>query len=154
MGLSFAQDEFISEKVCWVATLTDGTSVYQDDNRPDEAEPCAWLRLAAYVKEKQKEGEAFGVEKLEIKFWDHVELAAPAGAAAYYWINGVEAFAGAARPYYKYVVGYVLGGEAEMFVNKWLVPEIIQTEHEKRPVPYGDNLLISKRGEALGERKV
>jgi hypothetical protein len=154
MGLCFIPDDFIAEKVQWIATLSDGTSVYQDDNRPGEKQPIAWLRLASYIKDKQKELGEFGIEKLQIKFWNHIEEAAPSNALAYYWINGVEAFSGATRTYYQYVVGSVVANSEKLQIIKWLVPEILPLEYEERNIPYGDDLLISRlRGEALGKKQ-
>lgn len=137
MGLCFTEDDFVKEKCVWLATLSDGSVVYQDDYRPDEVEPIAWLRLADYIRET-----GLKIDRLEIKFWTHIEEAAPAGSAGYYWIKGVEAFQGVDRTYNYYVVGSVAEGDDFMSVTKWLVPEILPVEYEVRKIPVEDPLLI------------
>lgn len=147
MGLCTEPDDFIAEKVHWIAVLSDGTSVYQDDNRPGEEPAAAWLRLSKYIRDGGPP-----IESLHIKFWDHIEEAAPAGAASYYFINGLEGFVGGDRTYHYYIIGFINDGDEKMNVVRWLVPEIIPVEHELRSIPWNDPLLIRK-DEVLGEGK-
>lgn len=51
--ISTVKDEFIIEKdePIWVAELSDGRRVFQDDYRPGLEEHSAWIRLATYLKE-------------------------------------------------------------------------------------------------------
>lgn len=44
----FQEDDFTYEKPRWVAVLTDGTEVLQDDDRPG-LEPSSWKRLNNYL---------------------------------------------------------------------------------------------------------
>lgn len=60
-------DPFLEDKPIWVATLSSGITVYQDDNRAGVDEPIAWKRLRSYcVKQKEQ------IDFLRIKFRSHV----------------------------------------------------------------------------------
>ena len=61
-------DKFLKEKTIWVAELSDGAIVYQDDGRPGLDQPSAWLRMKDYVDENN-----LYIENLSIKFRSHVE---------------------------------------------------------------------------------
>jgi len=62
------KDKFLKEKTIWVAKLSDGTTVYQDDDRPGLVQPSSWLRMKEYVDEN-----GLYIEELSIKFRSHVE---------------------------------------------------------------------------------
>ena len=62
------KDKFLREKTIWVAKLSDGTIVYQDDGRPGLDQPSAWLRMKGYVEKND-----LHIEELSIKFRSHVE---------------------------------------------------------------------------------
>jgi hypothetical protein len=141
MGLCREADDFIAEKVHWIATLSDGSKVYQDDHRPGEAQPIAWLRLSEYIKDGGAEGP--GIDALHIRFWDHIEEVAPNGAAAYYFINGIMSFPGTQNNHYYYVIGHV--EYEKLCITKWLIPSIILFEKEERQIPINDPLLIKGR---------
>jgi hypothetical protein len=78
------QDEFLEEKVIWIAYLSDGTIVYQDDDRPKEAEPNAWLRLKYHLLHNSS---PITLSRLFLRFRSHiVEL--PPNANGYYFSKG------------------------------------------------------------------
>lgn len=144
MGLCFAEDDFILEKLRWFVSLSNGQTVYQDDNRPGEDPPQAWLRLAEYCLKNN-----LHIINFYIQFCSHIEEAAPANALAYYYIQGVEAFASVKRTFRYYVVGAILLDNPNILrCNRWLVPEILPLEYEERPVPEGDQCLIWRKNEA------
>jgi len=77
-------DEFLEEKAIWIATLTDGTKVYQDDDRPGVSEPSAWIRLGRYLKEH-----GLGIVEMELRFRSHV-IPLPKDAPGYYFARGIK----------------------------------------------------------------
>src|SRR5688500_6949137 len=100
MGLCRSEDDFILEKLRWIVTLSNGEKIYQDDDRPGEAEPKAWLRLREYVHQN-----SLSITKFEIQFCSHIEEAASANADGYFFVQAIDAVAfsgeaGSVRTYY------------------------------------------------------
>src|ERR1044072_5951102 len=81
-------DEFIAEKLRWFVKLSNGEIIYQDDDRPGESEPKTWIRLKKYVEEND-----LSIISFHIQFISHIEEVAPPGAAGYYFVQAVDAFA-------------------------------------------------------------
>lgn len=66
MTVCFQEDDFTYEKPRWVAVLTDGTEVLQDDDRPD-LEPNSWKRLKEYTDSKK-----LRISRVYLKFRSNV----------------------------------------------------------------------------------
>lgn len=49
-SLSWEIDEFLAGKSIWSARLSDGTTVYGDDDRPGREPANSWLRLRSYIE--------------------------------------------------------------------------------------------------------
>lgn len=60
---------FIVGQPIWTAVLSDGTVVYQDDDRPDYEESSAWLRLKQYVAENNLSVVNLGVKFRTNQIW-------------------------------------------------------------------------------------
>lgn len=145
MAVCTKQDEFNREKVCWVAHLSNGETVYQDDDRPGETERSSWIRLKNYCKQGK-----YSVVGIDIRFWDHKEKAVTDGALGYYFVNKVEAtaFSGVVNNTHSYyVIGYLK--DDKVYTTEWLVPEIIEMSHEIRDVVADDPKLIINQVEFI-----
>jgi len=127
------EDDFVRYQPRWVATLDDGRSVYQDDYRPGEDEPIAWIRLKRYLKETGKK-----IVGLSIQFCDNIATVAPPNAQGYYYIQGIMNVAGDEDSYSIrfYTLGYVEDNIAH--VQKWYIPANIPM-----PFPAEDRLVSS-----------
>ena len=55
MGVCVTEDDFVKHKLRWVAGLSDGSRVFQDDDREGETEPVAWKRLKKYIDDNDLE---------------------------------------------------------------------------------------------------
>lgn len=77
-------DEFLEEKAIWIVTLSDGTKVYQDDDRPGVDEPSAWIRLGHYLREA-----GLGIVGMELRFRSHV-VPLPSDVPGYYFARGIK----------------------------------------------------------------
>jgi hypothetical protein len=78
-------DTFIDEKAVWVAKLSDGSFVYQDDYRPGETIPIAWLRLKKYL-ETEKEISIIG---LHFRFRSNIIHPLPENSDGYFFSNKI-----------------------------------------------------------------
>lgn len=142
MAVCNKEDDFILEKVRWVVTLSNGERIYQDDNRPGEVEPKAWMRLRAYLKENN-----LSIVKFELQFCDHIEEAAPPNCDGYYFVQRVEAmaFTESNSTIRSYVIGFLKDGVLKVIY--WRVPEIIPTGSELRPIDLDSpNLIVNPTG--------
>lgn len=136
-----AYDEFCREleddrgQALWVARLSDGLTVYQDDGRPGTEGP-AWHRLRRYCQL-----EYVGVVELWLKFRDHVEKDfLPTNAPSYYFSRAIMADM-AGRTSHFYNLG--AGKEGGVVVTRWHVPELIHVGTEVREVVPADCLLTN-----------
>jgi hypothetical protein len=148
MGLCKFPDSFINEKVYWAAHLTNGETIYQDDDRPGEEEPKAWLRLHEYVHKN-----SFAISYITVHFYDHVEQVTPENCDLYYFVQSAVSILyqdkySPRRTYCYYIFGHScdlnrpLDGDIEIQTSKWIVPEIIEVERGKRIVDFSDEKLI------------
>jgi len=77
-----ALDDFLDEKTIWIATLSDGTKVYQDDERPGITEHSAWIRLGWHIQNT-----GLRIVALQARFRSHVEEI-PRNAPGYFFARG------------------------------------------------------------------
>lgn len=62
-------DLFICNNPMWLAKLSNGSVVYQDDDRPGEIEPSAWIRLQEYLIENNLTIIGLGLRFKTNQFW-------------------------------------------------------------------------------------
>lgn len=138
MSVCKQQDEFNREKPCWVAHLSSGETIYQDDDRPGESEPSSWIRLRSHCQQ-----ENYSVVDLHIRFWDHVERVVPPNSEGYFFVKKVQAtaFSGLTNnTRHSYLVGALK--DDKIHLTEWLIPEIVRIGSEIRDVVEGDPKLI------------
>lgn len=138
MGFCRQEDDYIAEKIRWVITLSNGETIYQDDDRPGEKEPKTWLRLKEYVNKKNLD-----ITSFKIQFCSHIEEAAPPYADGYYFTQKVDAVAFGGmfnRTYNYYIVGHLLNDK--IHTTHWMIPEIIKTGHDIREPEKNDPRFI------------
>jgi hypothetical protein len=131
-GLCLEIDDFLEDKPIWVAILSNGITVYQDDNRPGLNEPCAWKRLSSYV-----ECEGCKIIGMYLKFRSNVNhIENNENHDGYYFAYGVvrEIQESKSRLYFN--CGTCDG---EKVYYKWyLVPELIAEKELSREVSEDD----------------
>lgn len=131
--LSFSEDEFIREQqlahkqVIWIAELSDGRSVYQDDGR--EPEP-AWIRLSR---------SGLSIVSLRLQFRRNVVDPLPKNAEGYFYSRGMTAVMGGGC--YPFVVIGACAGE-DVHVVRYRVPELEKIDEEVRRAADAGNALI------------
>lgn len=118
-------DEWVQERLeshtFWIAILSNGEQVYQDDERYDEP---AWVRLKQYCEENNTH-----IQKLLIKFRSHTELVyTDEDNEGIFLRRSVLGSLFSTRNSHFFIIGKVRGDK--IYTDKWLVPEIIKDEHE------------------------
>src|SRR5688500_10269504 len=85
--VSLVTDEHVPD-LRWVAVLSNGETVYQDDDRPGIKPESAWIRLGNYVNNR-----GLHIVALSFQFRSHV-ISLPENADGYYFAKGALAFWG------------------------------------------------------------
>ena len=131
------EDKFLKEKTIWVASLSDGAVVYQDDYRQGREPGSAWLRLKTHVEEN-----GLHIEKISIRFRSHTEEV-PEGEH-YHFSRSIGCIVGEDQEDY-FVFGICNEGR---MIRKWyLIPSIIITKEAmvKNIEQYKPHLIEGKR---------
>jgi hypothetical protein len=131
-------DDFLIDQdgPIWIVELSDGTKVYQDEDRPG-LEPIAWKRLRDHCYANN----VYPV-KSWIKFRSHTEPACE-GIYGMFYRRGVLASPGDGKNYRRYIMG---GIDENLKINTktWRVPEIIEydDEREERDIENNEDGII------------
>ena len=112
----------------WIAELTDGDVIHQDDDRPGVTPPSAWLRLRSYLQET-----GLGIRRLRLTFRDEINLSPlPDNAPGYFFRRSLLASLTEG-----YTLGFYLVGHLEgpvVHVQKVLLPSLQVVERSIRDV--------------------
>ena len=120
----YTQEKWLSE-ARWIAVLSTGEQVLQDDDRPGVEPKSAWLRLGEHVKKTGSK-----IVELSIRFRDEPAVTFPSNAEGYFFRKSMGAFLFSDTSYGFYVVGVLQ--EGTLLVQKWKVPEMVLVEEEIR----------------------
>jgi len=141
--LFFEEDEVIVGAIeghtRWIAHLSDGKRVYQDDFRQypefeDERSYSTWVRLRDFCKK-----ENIDIVGMTIQFRTNRDFL-PENADGYYFCKSVMGGFGMEQNIHYFVAGCVRDGK--IFVKKWQVPELIVMSEEEREIKENDLCLI------------
>lgn len=132
----FSLDDYISDKdeTFWTALLSDGRSVYQDEGRPGQTEPSAWIRLQNYCKENN-----LYVKSMYITFRSHTERMTESNEG-WFFRKGVLSWGGSGKTSNFFITGPIVNNK--IYVTKWRVPEIIIEESEIRDIDNNEDGII------------
>jgi len=131
-GLCLEECDYLEDKSIWIATLSNGITAYQDDEKSGK-EPVAWKRLAKYCKEN-----SVGIIGMCLKFRSNVVvIKTPEEIDGFYFAYGAqrEFDVDITRAYY--VVGYCKDGS--IFSTWYTVPELIKHKENKRKITDKDS---------------
>ena len=117
-------DSFLEDKPVWVAYLSDGTKVFQDDGRSGLDTPSAWSRLKAHA-----ENSGLSIEKIKIRFRDHI-LQIPE-SELYHFRKGLGCFVGSEEEHF-YIFGVIRERNGEKLIKRlwYKVPELVVTKKQ------------------------
>lgn len=128
-------DEYVRDRVRWVAVLSNGETVYEDDDRPGLDEPSAWKRLKAYCQDQN-----VCIVQLWLQFRSNRVHVEPDNADGYFLVKSAFGVWGDAQTFHAYILGSLVDGKIETV--KWKVPELVALEKQERVVDYNSPSLI------------
>ena len=126
-GLCVGDCDFLEDKTIWVAVLSNGLTVYQDDNRSGK-EAVAWKRLFDYCQKENVE-----IIGMHLKFRSHL-IPMPCGddVQGYYFCYGAHKEFDETITKQHYICGVLSNDRLEY--SWYQTPELILTrEHSRNP---------------------
>ena len=129
----------------WVATLSDGSVVYQDDERDGVDPKSAWERLGIHCGET-------GIHVVDMYIQNgtnKVEIGK--NHDGYYFCKGAGGFLYGGLTHHSYVCGVLKGGV--LLVTAYNVPELTIQFEETRAVDKNSICLIARQGLLSDEKK-
>lgn len=127
MSICNYEDDFIFEKPMWIALLSNGEKVYQDDGRPNLADYSAWIRLSSYLKKTKLK-----ITSLYFRFRSNIVYLLPENAEGYYFSNGVIGQLSSDFSINLFVCGEIKGNIAR--IRNIKTPELIVISEEDRVI--------------------
>jgi hypothetical protein len=132
-------DPFLDEKAIWIAHLSNGKCVFQDDDRPGINEETlgfrdahsAWVRMFHYLVEHPEHH----IELIRMKFRDHVIRLPHENIAGYYFSRAAMGQWGAPDTLLYNVMGVIRDPKQDYLQQLWYhLPtiEVLQTEQLPR----------------------
>lgn len=123
VNLCYYEDDFLEDKCIWAAKLSNGQTVFQDDDRPGVDCRIAWFRLRNYVYTTDTD-----IVELYIKFRDHWELAGRSiEGDGFFFTNCVVALLSSfSKQFNCCITGLVQ--KSNIYCTRWKLPEIINIE--------------------------
>lgn len=133
-------DQFIEDKdaTLWICGLSNGMTVYQDDDRPDHYRD-SWSRLRVYCRNNN-----VYVTSMKFKFRSHTEeigsISDRPNISGFFFIKAALFGINMKKTERRYVGGYVEDGILK--TKKFIVPELVLIEEEERlPKDYQDFII-------------
>lgn len=139
MEVCTIDDDYVRDRVRWVVELSNGQTVYEDDNRPGIAESSAWKRLKAYCKDQ-----GVYIVHMWLQFRSNRISVEPSHAKGYFFVKSVFGVWGDVNTYHAYIAGTLVDGQIK--ATKWTVPELTFLENQTRDVDLESSMLITKDG--------
>lgn len=120
-------DSFIEDKdgTIWICELSNGLTVYQDDDRPD-MHHSAWHRLKNYCHNNK-----VNILNIKIKFRSHIETVASSNEG-YFFCKHILFGPAMTKAQEAYIVGDIHNGILR--TRKYIVPEIVEMSSEERDI--------------------
>lgn len=130
-------DQYVRERLRWVAELSNGQTVYEDDGREGVMPLSAWVRLKSHCEETNT-----NIVAMRLQFRSNiVEL--PRNKAGYFLVKQAFGVWGDSESFNAYVAGYLEGDK--VYVSKWKVPELTLIHEEVRVADYDSPCLIARQ---------
>ena len=130
----------------WTVTLSNGESVYQDDDRPDVYPESAWARLKIYCEEND-----LHITDMKIRNKGNVQ-SIESNCDGYFFCKGAGAFLFGGETVHSFVIGVLK--DNTLHVRKWRLPELIFEMEERRDPSKSTESLIVKKGILSDQQKL
>ena len=122
----------------WIATLSNGETIYQDDGRPNIKPHSAWVRLKRYCEIND-----LHITNIKLRNRSHVEDVG-SDYDGYFFCKSAGALMFGDLTLHNFIVGTLTG--EKLSVKKWRLPELIAEEIEERDPYELPECIIAKKG--------
>lgn len=129
--LSFQIDDYLREymemNTVWIANLSDGSIVYQDDYRPNSGGP-AWIRLKRYLSENELK-----LETLHFVFRKHWEFVGQ-NVYGFYYSRCIRGYPVGGHNSHYFIGGIIYNEYGDISYKKFNVPALIVQDSYKNNI--------------------
>lgn len=140
--------EYFEEKTYWIAELSNGETVYQDDGKNENYEHSAWIRLKKYIEDNN-----LSINKFYVRFRSNIIYPLQENCDGYFFSIGIIGMMSSEENVNFYILGYVLNNK--VMIKKIKIPELIVFDEEEREISNcSEQQLILNKKEIYGERKI
>tara|TARA_R100000008_G_C3577865_1_gene166419 strand:+ start:1088 stop:1570 length:483 start_codon:yes stop_codon:yes gene_type:complete len=129
----------------WIATLSNGEQVYQDDGREGIEPASAWVRLKQYCSIND-----LYIESIKLRNKSHIEELG-SGHDGYFFCKSAGALLFGDMTQHSFVFGTLTG--EKLSVRKWRLPELVPESVEERDPYENPEFIIAKKG-ILNEQRL
>lgn len=142
MTVSKSLDQYVNQygdsNPAWVVELSNGETIYQDDERPGLEPSSAWKRLGEYCKNND-----LHIQNMKIKNRSNAHEIG-AGHDGYFFCKSAGAFMFGDETIHSFIVGTLNDGKLR--VRKWAMPDMSPDRFEERDPFANPECLIAKEG--------
>ena len=139
------EDGFILEifdaNTRWIATLSDGTRVYQDDERPGLETSSAWIRLREYLAERPE----LKIDNMVIQFRSNMIHVNDGPVDGFFFCKAALGSPVMPKTVGFFVVGTIKNGILK--TRKYRVPELLLDCEEERDIEQYRDFIIFNNGQ-------
>lgn len=143
--ITLVEDDYIQHQnivsAQWIAELSDGTTVYQDDGHPERDSQSAWLRLSMHLKQTR-----LTIVSLKLRYRSNIADTLPKNAEGYFFSNMMYSVFGS-HSGSCYVIGYKDGNIIK--TEDWLVPNLTLLKTDQRELIFNDFLIVNNHGRPI-----
>ena len=122
----------------WIVELSNGETIYQDDDRPGAEPPSAWKRLKLYCEKND-----LHITNMKIKNRSNAHDIGQ-NHEGYFFCKSAGAFMFGDETIHSFIVGTF--DEGKLKVRKWVMPEMSPDRIEERDPTTNPECLITKKG--------
>jgi len=138
-------NQYADSNPIWIAELSNGETVYQDDGRPNVKPESGWLRMKQYCEENN-----LHIESIKVRNRSHIEDVG-SGYDGYFFCKGAGALLFQDLTVHTFNIGHLK--DDKLYVRTWRLPELIPERFEERdPYKVSSECLIIKKGVLDEER--
>ncbi len=140
--------EYFEDKPIWIAELSNGESIYQDDNAEKYEDVSAWIRLKKYLKINNLK-----IKKLYLRFRSNILHTIEENSEGYFFSMGIIGMMNSSTNVNYYIIGNIKNNKVS--IKKIKVPELIVFDEEERELSScTEEQLILNEKEANGTKKI
>jgi len=120
-------DDYIESNTLWIAFLSNGEIVYQDDKCVDNEDSFTPLKI--YCEQNN-----LFIDKFQIRFRSHIETVFENNdeCQGFFFRKSIMAPFSSDKNFHRYIIGKVI--DNIIYTEKWSTPEIIMVEQEIRSI--------------------